>query len=84
MFIQMQESYSEKKKSLVFNTVKNLPNIPKPPRLISLKEITLKEMDATEDKVYDGYVLEARILEWSYLMEGIATIIEDKNGDVER
>uniref|UniRef100_A0A914R3X3 Peptidase A2 domain-containing protein n=1 Tax=Panagrolaimus davidi TaxID=227884 RepID=A0A914R3X3_9BILA len=84
MFIQMQESYSEKKKSLVFNTVKNLPNIPKPPRLISLKKITLKEMDATEDKVYDGYVLEARILEWSYLMEGIATIIEDKNGDVER
>uniref|UniRef100_A0A914Q661 MYND-type domain-containing protein n=1 Tax=Panagrolaimus davidi TaxID=227884 RepID=A0A914Q661_9BILA len=41
-------------------------------------------MDATEDKVYDGYVLEARILEWSYLMEGMATIIEDKNGDVER
>lgn len=84
MFIKLQEMYGEKNKTPLLQTVANLPNVAKPPRLISLKEITLKEMDSTTDKVYDGYVLEGRILEWSYLMTGIATIIEDKNGDVER
>uniref|UniRef100_A0A914YSU1 DZIP3-like HEPN domain-containing protein n=1 Tax=Panagrolaimus superbus TaxID=310955 RepID=A0A914YSU1_9BILA len=84
-FVDLQKDYNDKKNTtLLQQTVKNLPNTPKPPRLISLKEITLKEMNPTADKVYDGYILEGRILEWSYLMTGIATIIEDKNGDVER
>ena len=41
-------------------------------------------MDPTKDKVYDGYILEVRIIDWPFLMHGIATVIEDEDGNVER
>uniref|UniRef100_A0A914QMV2 Uncharacterized protein n=1 Tax=Panagrolaimus davidi TaxID=227884 RepID=A0A914QMV2_9BILA len=65
-------------------TVAKPPNTPKPPRLSSLKNITLKEMNPIEDKPYDGCVLEVRIIDWAYVVKGIAGIIEDENGDLQR
>lgn len=80
-FIVCEDRYN---KTVAHMTTQKVPNSPKPPSLVSLKKITLKDMDPTKDKVYDGYVLEVRIIDWLILMTGIATIIEDENGDVER
>ena len=59
-------------------------NTPQKPSLANLKKITLKDMDPTKDQVYDGCVLEARIIDWPLVVHGIMVLIEDENGDVER
>uniref|UniRef100_A0A914Y0I0 MYND-type domain-containing protein n=1 Tax=Panagrolaimus superbus TaxID=310955 RepID=A0A914Y0I0_9BILA len=50
----------------------------------SFKKITLKDMDPTVEKVYDGYVLEAKIIDFAFMIFGIATLIEDENGDIQK
>uniref|UniRef100_A0AC34FVA0 MYND-type domain-containing protein n=1 Tax=Panagrolaimus sp. ES5 TaxID=591445 RepID=A0AC34FVA0_9BILA len=59
---------------------------PQPPNwsASSLKKITLSDIDPTKDKVYNGCVLEVRIIDWIYLSANLHTIIEDENGDVNR
>uniref|UniRef100_A0A914Y6E0 MYND-type domain-containing protein n=1 Tax=Panagrolaimus superbus TaxID=310955 RepID=A0A914Y6E0_9BILA len=59
--------------------------IPLPPNWSSSSnKITFKDMDPTKDKVYNGCILEVRILDWAYLSASIHTIIEDENGDIRR
>uniref|UniRef100_A0A914Z882 Uncharacterized protein n=1 Tax=Panagrolaimus superbus TaxID=310955 RepID=A0A914Z882_9BILA len=41
-------------------------------------------MDSTTDKVYNGFVFEATIIEWSFRSPSVTTVIEDENGDTER
>uniref|UniRef100_A0A914YNR7 MYND-type domain-containing protein n=1 Tax=Panagrolaimus superbus TaxID=310955 RepID=A0A914YNR7_9BILA len=61
------------------------PNTPNPPNwLLPLKKITLSDMDPTKDKVYNGCVLEVRIIDWPILICSIQTKIEDEKGDVNR
>uniref|UniRef100_A0AC35G173 Tetratricopeptide repeat protein n=1 Tax=Panagrolaimus sp. PS1159 TaxID=55785 RepID=A0AC35G173_9BILA len=55
-----------------------------PPNWKSLKPITFKDIDPTKNKIYDGCVLEVRIIDWPFLFTNIQTKIEDKNGDVNR
>uniref|UniRef100_A0AC34F9U1 Tetratricopeptide repeat protein n=1 Tax=Panagrolaimus sp. ES5 TaxID=591445 RepID=A0AC34F9U1_9BILA len=50
----------------------------------SFKKITLKDMTSTVDKVYDGYILEAKIIDFAFMMAAIVTLIEDKNGDIQK
>ena len=74
-----------KKQSKFSNAISFLPtNTPQRPSLANLKKITLKDMDPTKDQVYDGCVLEARIIDWPIGVHGIMVLIEDENGDVER
>ena len=83
-FIQRQQAQFDTQKTKIAMTAKNLPNTPKPPSLANLKKITLKDMDPTLDKTYDGYVLAARIISWPTIMVGTTFGIEDENGDVQR
>uniref|UniRef100_A0A914R0R1 DZIP3-like HEPN domain-containing protein n=1 Tax=Panagrolaimus davidi TaxID=227884 RepID=A0A914R0R1_9BILA len=83
-FIDIEENLNSHKGTAFTGTSVKPPNTPKPPRLSSLKNITLKEMNPIEDKPYDGYVLEVRIIDWAYVVSGIAGIIEDENGDLQR
>uniref|UniRef100_A0A914PVE5 MYND-type domain-containing protein n=1 Tax=Panagrolaimus davidi TaxID=227884 RepID=A0A914PVE5_9BILA len=50
----------------------------------TLKNITLKDMDSSEDKVYKNCILEAKIIDWGVFESCIHTVIEDENGDVQR
>uniref|UniRef100_A0A914XUZ7 MYND-type domain-containing protein n=1 Tax=Panagrolaimus superbus TaxID=310955 RepID=A0A914XUZ7_9BILA len=79
LFLQLAARPNDK-----YNTVPKPASFPKPPRLASLKAITLKDINPTIDKVYDGYVLEVKIIDFSYLMVAINTVIEDENGDIQR
>uniref|UniRef100_A0AC35EUM8 MYND-type domain-containing protein n=1 Tax=Panagrolaimus sp. PS1159 TaxID=55785 RepID=A0AC35EUM8_9BILA len=56
----------------------------KPISLKDLKKIVFKDINPTEDKIYYGYLLEVKIIDWPFPMNDIATLIEDENGDVER
>uniref|UniRef100_A0AC34GN69 MYND-type domain-containing protein n=1 Tax=Panagrolaimus sp. ES5 TaxID=591445 RepID=A0AC34GN69_9BILA len=58
--------------------------IPNLPYTKNLKKIMLKDMDPTKDKIYDGFILEGKILDWAIVMTGITNIFEDENGDVQR
>uniref|UniRef100_A0AC35FRV4 MYND-type domain-containing protein n=1 Tax=Panagrolaimus sp. PS1159 TaxID=55785 RepID=A0AC35FRV4_9BILA len=61
------------------------PCTPNPPNWdASPKEITLKDMDPTKDKVYNGCFIKVRIIEWPLIANSIQTKIEDENGDVNR
>uniref|UniRef100_A0AC34G5P1 MYND-type domain-containing protein n=1 Tax=Panagrolaimus sp. ES5 TaxID=591445 RepID=A0AC34G5P1_9BILA len=66
------------------HTVPKPPCTPNPPNWISPKKITLKDMDSTNDKVYNGCILHVRIIDWAFKMSSIQTKIEDENGDVHR
>uniref|UniRef100_A0A914P4H8 MYND-type domain-containing protein n=1 Tax=Panagrolaimus davidi TaxID=227884 RepID=A0A914P4H8_9BILA len=70
--------------TLLVNTVSKPLNSPKPPKWTSLKPIMIKDMDPTIDKVYDGYVLDAKIIDFGMLIKSSATIIQDENGDIQR
>uniref|UniRef100_A0AC34F8H9 Uncharacterized protein n=1 Tax=Panagrolaimus sp. ES5 TaxID=591445 RepID=A0AC34F8H9_9BILA len=74
---------SKNKNCILTNNVPNPPKSPAPPRLAALKPIMLKDIDTTKEKVYDGYVLEAKIIDWPVLIKSIATVIQDENGDVQ-
>jgi hypothetical protein len=53
--------------------------------LISLKSITLREMDPTKDQVYNGCVLSVTVIEEAYSwIPSIHLVIEDENFDCER
>uniref|UniRef100_A0AC34F8N3 DZIP3-like HEPN domain-containing protein n=1 Tax=Panagrolaimus sp. ES5 TaxID=591445 RepID=A0AC34F8N3_9BILA len=67
--------------SKIVDTLVRPTKTPLPPSLVSLKSFTLKNIDQSEDKVYNGYVLEGRIIDFAYVSNGIHTIIEDENGD---
>uniref|UniRef100_A0AC34FIM6 Uncharacterized protein n=1 Tax=Panagrolaimus sp. ES5 TaxID=591445 RepID=A0AC34FIM6_9BILA len=61
------------------------PKIPKKTKsLANLKKLVFKDINPTEDKIYYGFILEVKILDWPFPMKEIATLIEDKNGDIER
>uniref|UniRef100_A0AC35GYP0 MYND-type domain-containing protein n=1 Tax=Panagrolaimus sp. PS1159 TaxID=55785 RepID=A0AC35GYP0_9BILA len=66
------------------NIVAKSQKTAKPPSLVSLKKITLREMDPTEDKIYNGFVFQATIIDWACEIGGISTVIEDENGNVQR
>ncbi|CAF4710615.1 unnamed protein product, partial [Rotaria sp. Silwood2] len=57
----------------------------KPRKLTGLKPITLREIDSTKDKIYEGYVLSVAIIEQTLSFEpSILLLIEDENLDIER
>uniref|UniRef100_A0AC35ER68 Uncharacterized protein n=1 Tax=Panagrolaimus sp. PS1159 TaxID=55785 RepID=A0AC35ER68_9BILA len=66
--------------------IKNtLPNASKPPDVLSLKKIMLKDMvSADKEKIHDGKVLKVRVIDWSLPILTPAVIIQDENGDIER
>uniref|UniRef100_A0AC34FC12 MYND-type domain-containing protein n=1 Tax=Panagrolaimus sp. ES5 TaxID=591445 RepID=A0AC34FC12_9BILA len=65
---------------------KKPPKISNPPNWSSPKKITFKDIDATKDKIYNGCILEVRIIDWGNLLDNgsISTKIEDKNGEINR
>ncbi|KAI1714106.1 sel1 repeat domain-containing protein [Ditylenchus destructor] len=54
-----------------------------PPSIEGLSNITLSEMDASKNKVYDGYMLNVRILDWPLVTIAIQLVVEDENGYIE-
>uniref|UniRef100_A0A914Q0R7 Tetratricopeptide repeat protein n=1 Tax=Panagrolaimus davidi TaxID=227884 RepID=A0A914Q0R7_9BILA len=50
----------------------------------TLKNITLKDMDPTAEKIYDGFKMDVKIVDYGFLPGGIAAIIEDVNGDLQK
>uniref|UniRef100_A0AC34FW20 MYND-type domain-containing protein n=1 Tax=Panagrolaimus sp. ES5 TaxID=591445 RepID=A0AC34FW20_9BILA len=84
LFIQYAEQYGTSGINIPA-TIPKPPHTPNPPNWSSpLKKITLSDMDPTKDKVYNGCVLEVRIIDWSILICSIQTKIEDEKGDVNR
>uniref|UniRef100_A0AC34FM28 MYND-type domain-containing protein n=1 Tax=Panagrolaimus sp. ES5 TaxID=591445 RepID=A0AC34FM28_9BILA len=84
-FIRYASIFGIPKKS-TSETVSSVPHKPDPPNWESktLKKITGRDMDPTKDQVYNGCLLEGRIIDWAFLMASIATNIEDENGDIHR
>uniref|UniRef100_A0A914YUI4 MYND-type domain-containing protein n=1 Tax=Panagrolaimus superbus TaxID=310955 RepID=A0A914YUI4_9BILA len=84
IFISYAREYGRATISFVQTAPKPPCTTPNPPNWSSPKKITLKEMDPTKDKVYNGCILKVRILDWAFKMYSIQTVIEDENGDVYR
>ncbi|KAI1699557.1 sel1 repeat domain-containing protein [Ditylenchus destructor] len=70
--------------STVTMTVANMQHSPTAPSLVSLKKITLSEMDTSKENVYNGYVLEVKVIDWPIVLEAVYMIVEDEKGEVER
>lgn len=71
-------------RSLHITTTPRTKHTPKAPSLFSLKKITLSEMDTTTDTVYDGYVLEVRVVDRPLVMASVMMVVEDEDRAVEK
>ncbi|KAI1710027.1 sel1 repeat domain-containing protein [Ditylenchus destructor] len=68
----------------ITTTVLKMQHSPKPPSLVSLKKIILSEMDTSKEAVYDGYVIELKVIDWPSVIEAVHMVVEDERGEVER
>uniref|UniRef100_A0A915E0I1 DZIP3-like HEPN domain-containing protein n=1 Tax=Ditylenchus dipsaci TaxID=166011 RepID=A0A915E0I1_9BILA len=55
-----------------------------PPSLVSLKPIALRDMDATKDHVYDGYVLQLKIIDWPHKIKAVFLQVSDETDSVQK
>ena len=69
-------------KDAIYKTAPALHSQTAPKSLAGLKEITLDDMDFSADKIYEGYCLTGTIIEPTYKMNAIHSILEDENGKV--
>uniref|UniRef100_A0A914PSV5 MYND-type domain-containing protein n=1 Tax=Panagrolaimus davidi TaxID=227884 RepID=A0A914PSV5_9BILA len=51
---------------------------------LALNNITLKDMNTRKSMLYEGFVIEGRIIDWSYLTKSnvIVILFKDGNGDI--
>jgi hypothetical protein len=81
---RLQEKHSPRC-TVISATIKSRVKQQTAKSLIGLKSITLREMDPTKDKVYNGFVLSVTIIEGTYSwIPSIHLVIEDENFDCER
>uniref|UniRef100_A0A915DS64 MYND-type domain-containing protein n=1 Tax=Ditylenchus dipsaci TaxID=166011 RepID=A0A915DS64_9BILA len=55
-----------------------------PPSLVSLKPITLRDIDATKDHVYDGYVLQLKVINWPHTINAVFLQVSDETDFVQK